>query len=250
MKIVFVSAGTSESSQSALLGQRLAAVMAAEAPQMVASHVVLRDYGQEMLSALTSFAPERLRSVYETVAEADAVVLVTPILNASFSGLAKLFLDVLPEGALAGKPVLMGATGGTQRHSLALDFALRPVLSYLRAQVLPTTVFVATSDWGGADNVRPVDERIAQAAREFLAAASGSVDGPPGARPAPRSPRAGRSSLGTTVASPDEAGLAAAVADDDATGSRPETTDSSGASAASPMGSFDVSRITERLSKL
>jgi FMN reductase len=68
---------------------------------------------------------------------------VTPIFNASYSGLFKSFFDVLDEDALADKPVLIGATGGTARHSLALEHALRPLFAYLRAVVAPTSVFAA-----------------------------------------------------------------------------------------------------------
>ena len=58
-----------------------------------------------------------------------ALIAVTPIFAASYSGLFKTFFDVLDEDALAGKPVLLGATAGTARHSLALDHALRPLFA-------------------------------------------------------------------------------------------------------------------------
>ena len=61
-----------------------------------------------------------------------ALIAVTPIFAASYSGLFKTFFDVIEEDALAGKPVLLGATAGTARHSLALDHALRPLFAYLR----------------------------------------------------------------------------------------------------------------------
>ena len=68
------------------------------------------------------------------------MIAVTPIFSASYSGLFKTFFDVLEEDALAGKPVLIGATAGTARHSLVLDHALRPLFAYLRADVVPTGV--------------------------------------------------------------------------------------------------------------
>ena len=58
---------------------------------------------------------------------------------------------MLDTDALAGKPVLIGATGGTARHSLALEHALRPLFAYLRAVVVPTAVFAASEDWGAGD---------------------------------------------------------------------------------------------------
>ena len=81
---------------------------------------------------------------------------MTPIFTASYSGLFKSFFDVLDHDALAGKPVLIAATGGTARHSLALEHALRPLFAYLRAVVVPTAVYAASEDWGAEG----LDERI------------------------------------------------------------------------------------------
>ena len=56
-----------------------------------------------------------------------------------------MFFDVLDDQALAGKPVLLAATGGTERHSLVLDFALRPLFAYLKALPVPTGVYAAST---------------------------------------------------------------------------------------------------------
>ena len=61
------------------------------------------------------------------------MVAVTPAFNASFSGLFKSFFDVLPEETLTDMPVMIAATGGTERHSLVLEHAMRPLFSYLHA---------------------------------------------------------------------------------------------------------------------
>jgi FMN reductase len=81
---------------------------------------------------------------------------------------------VLDNTALVGLPVLIGATGGTARHSLALDFAVRPMFAYLHAVVVPTAVFAATADWGSgpdagslADGAKNLPARILKAAGEF-----------------------------------------------------------------------------------
>ena len=68
----------------------------------------------------------------------DGLVVVSPVFNASYSGLFKTLVDVLPMDSLTGMPVLVAATGGTPRHSLVLDHALRPLFAYLRAVVVPT----------------------------------------------------------------------------------------------------------------
>ncbi len=67
------------------------------------------------------------------VEQADGVVVGTPVYKAAYSGLLKSLLDLLPQYALAGKTVLPLATGGTTAHVLAIDYALRPVLSSMGA---------------------------------------------------------------------------------------------------------------------
>ena len=86
-----------------------------------------------------------------------------PVFTASYSGLFKMFFDALDPNSLTGMPVLIGATAGTARHSLVLDHAMRPLLAYLRAVVVPTGVFAATEDFGS----HGLSERIVRAAAEL-----------------------------------------------------------------------------------
>ena len=174
-RIVVISAGLREPSSTSLLGERLAeatlTALAARGSVAEVEVVELRHHGGDIMQAMTSFAPEALRAVFDRVAAADGVIALTPLFNTSYSGLFKSFFDVLPEGSLAGKLVLLGATGGTPRHSLALDYALRPMFAYLHADVLTTGVFAATEDWGAAgDDVRPLTERIARAGESLAEA--------------------------------------------------------------------------------
>ncbi len=97
---------------------------------------------------------------------ADAVVAVTPVFAASYSGLFKTFVDVLEPDALAGTPVLLAATAGTARHSLVIEHAMRPLFSYLRALTVPTGVFAAPEDWAQGD-AAPLADRIRRAAAEL-----------------------------------------------------------------------------------
>ncbi|HET6859353.1 MAG TPA: NADPH-dependent FMN reductase [Streptomyces sp.] len=92
----------------------------------------------------------------ELFAGADGIVIGTPVYKASYSGLLKSLLDLLPQYALAGKTVLPLATGGTTAHVLAIDYALRPVLSSMGASHIVQGWFVldrhivATEDGGVA----------------------------------------------------------------------------------------------------
>ena len=117
--------------------------------------VELRDLAHELVdNLLTGFPSGALADAVAPVRDADAVIAVSPIFDASYSGLFKMFFDVLEEGTLEGKPVLLAATAGTARHSLALEFAMRPLFAYLRADVVPTAVFAASEDFGSSAAAR------------------------------------------------------------------------------------------------
>ncbi|MBA2808169.1 FMN reductase [Streptomyces sp. KM273126] len=148
MRLVVVSAGLSVPSSTRLLGDRLAAATA-ERTDAEVQVVELRDLAVEIAHNLTNgFPGPRLTSALDAVKAADGLIVVTPVFSASYSGLFKSFFDVLDRDALVGKPVLVAATGGTARHSLVLEHALRPLFAYLRAIVVPTAVYAASEDWG------------------------------------------------------------------------------------------------------
>ncbi|MGB3523822.1 MAG: FMN reductase [Mycobacterium sp.] len=177
MKLIVISGGLREPSSTRLLADRLGAAVRAELGQVDIEVIELRHLARAITDAmLTGFASPELEEVFGAVAGSDGVVAVTPTFNATFSGLFKLFFDVLPEQTLEGMPVLIAATGGTQRHSLVLDHALRPMFCYLHALVSPTGVFAATADFGADGSGSGLPERIAKAARDFarLLRASGS----------------------------------------------------------------------------
>jgi FMN reductase len=172
-KLAVVSAGLGVPSSTRLLADRLTAATTSalrERGVEPETHVVdLRDHGHELVDAvLTGFPAAGLRQAVDTVAAADGLIAVTPIFSASYNGLFKMFFDVLDDGVLSGTPTLIGATGGTGRHSLALEHAVRPLFAYLRGVVVPTSVFAAPEDWaGGSRGVPVLAERTARAAGEL-----------------------------------------------------------------------------------
>ncbi|EQM83629.1 FMN reductase [Microbacterium maritypicum] len=175
-RIAVVSAGLSNPSSTRMLADRLAA----ETVKALAEHdieanvdvIELRDYAHDITNnLLTGFAPPALETAINTVVSADALIAVTPIFSTSYSGLFKSFIDVLDPDALTGTPVLIGANAGTARHSLAIDYAIRPLFAYLHAEPVSTGVFAASSDWGGAgDDVAPLAKRVEKGARELAEA--------------------------------------------------------------------------------
>lgn len=170
-ELVVVSGGLREPSSSRLLADRIDAAVGQELRSLgistTSSVIELRPLGHAIMDAmLTGIAAAPLESAFVTLAGADALIAVTPAFNASFSGLFKSFFDVLPEEALSDMPVLIGATGGTERHSLVLEHAMRPMFSYLHSIVSPTGVYAATEDFG-AQGGSTLSQRISKAAGDF-----------------------------------------------------------------------------------
>lgn len=173
-RIAVLTAGLSQPSSTRLLADRLAqATIRRLAEQGIEAEIELhelRDTAQDVTNnLLTGFANAKLEKVIESVTNADGLIAVTPIFTTSYSGLFKSFIDILDPQALADLPVLIGATGGSERHSLALDYAIRPLFSYLHAATVPTAVYAASSDWGsGSDaTTTALPERIERAAGEL-----------------------------------------------------------------------------------
>ncbi|WP_299038583.1 CE1759 family FMN reductase [uncultured Pseudokineococcus sp.] len=156
--LVVLSAGLGQPSSSRLLADRLAAsavdALRGRDVEVDVTVVEIRDVARDLADHLVANATTpALRSALDAVATADAVVAVTPVFAASYSGLFKTFVDALDRDALTEVPVVVGATAGTQRHSLVLEHAMRPLFAHLRALVLPTAVFAAPEDWGGEQGV-------------------------------------------------------------------------------------------------
>lgn len=175
LRLVAVSAGLSDPSSTRLLAGRLvdAAQQRFSSDGRTADiHIVeLRELVADIAQNLTQGYPSpALSEAISAVTRADGLIAVTPVFNGSYSGLFKSFFDLIEPASLAGTPVLIGATGGTARHSLALDHALRPLFAYLRAMVVPTAVFAATADWGttGDSYTENLPVRISRAAHELV----------------------------------------------------------------------------------
>lgn len=179
-KIAVVSAGLSQPSSTRLLADRLAEAtvrrLTEQGFEAEVSTIELRDVAKDVTNnLLAGFPSPALADVIETVTGADGLVAVSPIFTTSYSGMFKSFFDILDPTALDGMPVLIGATGGTERHSLALEYAMRPMFTYLHGVVVPTSVYAASADWGsGADTVKALPDRIERAAGEFSALVSAS----------------------------------------------------------------------------
>ena len=181
-KIVVVSAGLSVTSSTRLLADRLgdAAERAIEARgvEVEISYVELRPLAHALADhLLTGFPTGELAEAIDAVKHADGLIVVTPVFAASYSGLFKTFFDVIEDGAVDSKPIVVAATAGTARHSLVLEHALRPLFAYLRAVVVPTAVFAASEDFGATTDGAPA-KRVDRAAGELAALVTAGIAGP------------------------------------------------------------------------
>ena len=135
MSVLLIAGSPSERSRTAALleatGQRL------ENRGVQVQRLRVRDLNPQAL-LLADFGHPSVLAAQELVAQASVLVVATPVYKAAYSGILKVFLDLLPQTALKGKTVLPLATGGSPHHMLALDYALRPVLQSLGAKhILP-----------------------------------------------------------------------------------------------------------------
>ncbi|MFJ8827541.1 FMN reductase [Streptomyces sp. NPDC102467] len=174
MRLTVVSAGLSTPSSTRLLADRLTEATRSRLTDAGTGSTVevieLRSLAQDIAARLVSAFPSpALAEALDSVARADALIAVTPVFSASYSGLFKSFFDVLEPDTLTGTPVLLAAAGGTARHSMVLDHALRPLFTFLRAEPVPTAVFAASEDWGGTGDALTdtLPVRIARAGAEL-----------------------------------------------------------------------------------
>lgn len=176
--LAVVTAGLSRPSSTRLLADRLAAAttraLGSDGLTATVEVIELREHAHAIMDAmLTGFTGGDLERAVAATTEADGLIAVSPLFTTTYSGLFKSYVDILDKESLTGMPVLLGATGGTARHSLALDYSMRPLFTYLRADVVPTSVFAATDDWatsgaGGHEAGRDASgltERVGRAGR-------------------------------------------------------------------------------------
>lgn len=165
--ITVVNAGLREPSSTRMLADRLVEAISAEVADAQIRHIDLRQHAHAITDALlTGFPSGELAEALASVRDADALVLVTPTFQGSYAGLFKSFADLVEPDAVRGTPTMLAATGGSERHSLVIEHAMRPLAAYLGLLVVPTGVYAATADFGGPGTAE-LTRRIHRAAREL-----------------------------------------------------------------------------------
>lgn len=146
MSIVVLSGNSRRPSRTALLSQVIGAAVAARLQQDVQCH----DVAEAMPGLGAALSPDELEGaaarLVSTVARADALVVVSPVYNGSYPGLLKHLFDLVDPADMAGKPVLIAATGGGVRHALMVEHALRPLFAFFTSLTVPTALYVAEGE--------------------------------------------------------------------------------------------------------
>jgi FMN reductase len=169
LRLVIVSAGTSDPSSTRLLADRIAdrscELAACHGRTVTSSVIELREISGDICTALISqLIPSRLQAAITALGEADGIIAAAPIYKAGPSGLFTSFFDVLDDDLIIARPVVLAATAGTARHALAVDDQMRSMFAYLRAMTIPTSLFAAPEDWGDP----ALNKRIDRAAVELV----------------------------------------------------------------------------------
>jgi FMN reductase len=168
-RLAVVTAGTSDPSSTRLLADRVAGRVHEHVMNrggvLHVTVISLRELANDITAAMVSqLMSLPLQGAVQALQEADGVVVSTPVYKAGVSGLFKSFFDILDNDLLIAKPVILAATAGTARHALVVDDQMRGLFAYLRALVVPTSLFAATEDWNDA----ALNERIDRAAVELV----------------------------------------------------------------------------------
>jgi FMN reductase len=176
-RLVVISAGTGSPSSTRQLTDRIAQksldLLKQAGTPATASVIELGPLAADTArAAVAGFSGTPVQAAIDKLAAADAIIAASPVYKAGISGLFKTFVDILDNDLIVAKPVLLAATGGTARHALVIDDQMRPLFGFLRALVVPTSVYAAPEDWGSTE----LGQRIERAAAELAVMTRAGVE--------------------------------------------------------------------------
>ncbi|WP_161959806.1 FMN reductase [Xanthomonas arboricola] len=162
LRVVAVSGGLQRPSKAVALAEHLLGLIADAVPceqQLVELGALAPQFAG---AVWRSQLPVTVEQALSAVEQADVVVVTTPVYRGSFTGLFKHFFDFIHQDALIDTPVLLAATGGSERHALVIDHQLRPLFSFFQARTLPLGVYATDRDFL---DYRVHNEALAERAR-------------------------------------------------------------------------------------
>ncbi|MBW8775149.1 MAG: FMN reductase [Stenotrophomonas sp.] len=162
LRIVAVSGGLQRPSRAATLAEHLLGLIG-EDVHCEQQLIELGELAPQLAGALwRSQLPEPVERQLVAVEQADVLVVDTPVYRGSYTGLFKHFFDFIDQDALVDTPILLAATGGSERHALVIDHQLRPLFSFFQARTLPLGVYATDRDFAEG---RVHNEALIQRAR-------------------------------------------------------------------------------------
>ena len=164
LKVVAVSGGLQRPSRTLVLVQELLAALGDALPIDV--HLIeLGNIGPQFAGALyRSQLPTHVEAEVAAIESADLLIVASPVYRGSYTGLFKHLFDFVHHEALTDVPVLLAATGGSDRHALVIDHQLRPLFSFFQSRTLPIGVYAVEKDFEGYEISSPaLRDRIALA---------------------------------------------------------------------------------------
>ncbi|RQV30552.1 FMN reductase [Burkholderia cenocepacia] len=164
LNVVAISGSLQRPSRTLALTDAIVAALGAALP-IETRLIELGEIGSRLAGALTrAQVPADLDALIRAIETADALVVASPVYRASYTGLFKHLFDLVRHDALVDVPVLLAATGGSERHALVIDHQLRPLFSFFQARTLPIGVYASESDFDRYQIANPaLRERIALA---------------------------------------------------------------------------------------
>jgi FMN reductase len=168
-RVVAVSGSLHEPSKTTALIRAIGAAIA-ERADIEFELIELTDIGPDLAGALRrDQLPARVEDKLLAVEKADLLIVGSPVYRASFTGLFKHLFDFVGQYELVGKPVLLAATGGGERHALIIEHQLRPLFAFFQALTLPLGVYASDTDFAGYEiSSEVLHSRIALAAERAL----------------------------------------------------------------------------------
>ncbi|BAN48743.1 FMN reductase [Metapseudomonas resinovorans] len=147
INVVAVTGSTFRPSRTLVLTQAIVAELGKHLP--IRSHLIeLGDIARSVGGALSrKELPETVEHELRAIETADLLVVATPVYRGTYPGQFKHLFDLIDLNALVDTPVLLAATGGSERHALVLDHQLRPLFSFFQALTLPIGVYAAEADF-------------------------------------------------------------------------------------------------------
>jgi FMN reductase len=172
LKVVAVSGNTQRPSRTLAVVEEILVSLGAVLPIDV-NIIELGNIGPKIAGALTrSELPQDVQDDLNAIEAADFLIVATPVYRASYTGLFKHLFDFVHHEALVDVPVLLAATGGSDRHALVIDHQLRPLFSFFQALTLPVGVYASEADFTNYQVSNPeLSKRISLAverARPYL----------------------------------------------------------------------------------